>query len=71
LRSDLDRPLLLELALKTAVDEVRVGCGPLSARAHTEESLVETLPLENVELHLQVSRLAVTDELAGPANHGQ
>jgi diguanylate cyclase (GGDEF)-like protein len=30
-----------------------------------------TLALENVELHLQVSRQAVTDELTGLANHGR
>jgi diguanylate cyclase (GGDEF)-like protein len=30
-----------------------------------------TLALENVELHMQVSRQAVTDELTGLANHGQ
>jgi diguanylate cyclase (GGDEF)-like protein len=29
-----------------------------------------TLALENVELHLQVSRQAITDELTGLANHG-
>ena len=30
-----------------------------------------TLALENVELHHQVSRQAVTDELTGLANHGR
>jgi diguanylate cyclase (GGDEF)-like protein len=30
-----------------------------------------TLALENVELHLQVSRQAVTDDLTGLANHGR
>jgi GAF domain-containing protein len=30
-----------------------------------------TLALENVELHLQVSRQAVTDELTGLASHGR
>jgi diguanylate cyclase (GGDEF)-like protein len=30
-----------------------------------------TLALENVDLHLQVSRQAVTDELTGLANHGR
>ena len=30
-----------------------------------------TLALENVELHFQVSRQAVTDELTGLANHGR
>jgi diguanylate cyclase (GGDEF)-like protein len=30
-----------------------------------------TLALENVELHVQVSRQAVTDELTGLANHGR
>lgn len=34
-------------------------------------SMQATLALENVELHLQVSRQAVTDELTGLANHGR
>ena len=30
-----------------------------------------TLALENVQLHVQVTRQAVTDELTGLANHGR
>jgi diguanylate cyclase (GGDEF)-like protein len=148
--SNLDRPALLELALKTAVDAVQAGAGRVSVRAAPdgplaeeirEGSLVEVeaaiyeaeraaldsgdlsegtvddqhaisvplrpleaggrihglitvaavgrsfteddrevlrslgaqaaLALENVDLHLQVSRQAVTDELTGLANHGR
>jgi diguanylate cyclase (GGDEF)-like protein len=148
--SNLDRPALLELALKTALDATRADCGRVSVRSSLEEPLGETaregslagiedalleaermalgsedlgraregdlevlaaalrpmrrgsrahglvsvarrgrpfgddeaellrslasqaaLALENVELHLQVSRQAVTDELTGLANHGR
>jgi len=154
--SNLDRQVLLELALKTAVDAVQGSCGRLSIRPSEGEPLAETasegsfeglavavaaaerevemegaglcqrefgddtkdhvsvlaaslgppdpegrahgvltvarrgrpfsdddrelvrslarqatLALENVELHLQVSRQAVTDELTGLANHGR
>ena len=148
--SNLDRPALLELALKTAVDAVNADCGRLSARGTPDESLSEsarvgslsglesqvqaaeraalgdggfgsaassltnvasialgqiettgrthglitvardgrpfsdddrdvlrslalqaTLALENVELHVEVSRQAITDELTGLANHGR
>jgi diguanylate cyclase (GGDEF)-like protein len=146
--SNLDRPALLELALKTAVDAVQATCGRLStreaesakltevaregsvdgleeailkaegeamasgetARASEGESHILTVPLgppepgtrvhglitvarqerafseddlavlrslagqaalamENVDLHVQVSRQAVTDELTGLSNH--
>jgi diguanylate cyclase (GGDEF)-like protein len=146
--SNLDRPALLELALKTAVDAVSAQGGRISARSTAHEPLVEalregsmgdvevpmyeaerlaldagelseasgernyaasvplaqaetggrnhglltvarsdepfseadrellrslaaqaTLALENVDLHLQVSRQAVTDELTGLSNH--
>jgi diguanylate cyclase (GGDEF)-like protein len=146
--SNLDRPALLELALKTALDAVQAESGRVSARsgeadplsevvregsfddlerlvaeaesaamesgeigqAATEEANVLTVPLgppepdarvhglitvvrrerefsdddravlrslagqaalalENVDLHMQVSRQAVTDELTGLANH--
>ena len=148
--SNLDRPALLELALKTAIDAVQANAGRVSVRttpdgplaeAIREGSLKETeaviygaeraaldsgdlgegaedgrfaisvplrplevggrvhglitvasagtpfsdddrevlrslgaqaaLALENVDLHLQVSRQAVTDELTGLANHGR
>jgi diguanylate cyclase (GGDEF)-like protein len=148
--SNLDRPALLELALKTAIDAVQAGCGRVSTRPASNEPLAEairegslegaesavrdaeraaletrdlgqsaadesyvlsaplsplepggrihglitvvrrerpfsdddrevlrslaaqaTLALENVDLHLQVSRQAVTDELTGLANHGR
>jgi diguanylate cyclase (GGDEF)-like protein len=148
--SNLDRPALLELALKTAMDAVQANTGRLSARQSNEEPLTEaaregsftgvgeaiyeaerealnigglgeaggdgspavasvalrplepgarihglitvardrqfsdddrallrslaaqaTLALENVDLHHQVSRQAVTDELTGLANHGR
>jgi diguanylate cyclase (GGDEF)-like protein len=148
--SNLDRPALLELALKTAVDAVQAGGGRLSARQSSDEPLTETarvgdlsalepsvldaeraalagrglgeitsehlniasvalrpietggrahgvitvvrhdrpftdddrellhslagqatLALENVDLHFQVRRQAVTDELTGLANHGR
>ncbi len=148
--SNLDRPALLELALKTAVDAVQASAGRVSVRgtpdgplaeAIREGSLTEVeaaiykaeraaldsgdlseggvddqhavsvplrpleeggrvhglitvasvgrsfteedrevlrslgaqaaLALENVDLHLQVSRQAVTDELTGLANHGR
>jgi diguanylate cyclase (GGDEF)-like protein len=148
--SNLDRPALLELALKTAADAVQAGGGRLSARQSSEEPLSETarvgdlsgveqqvleaeraalagrglgeitsqeayiasvalrpietggrahgvitvvrrerpftdddrellhslagqatLALENVDLHFQVRRQAVTDELTGLANHGR
>jgi diguanylate cyclase (GGDEF)-like protein len=154
--SNLDRQVLLELALKTAVDAVQGSCGRLSIRPSEGEPLEETaregsfeglavavsaaerevemdgaglsqrefgddtkdhvsvlsaslgppdpegrahgvltvarrgrpfsdddrelvrslarqatLALENVELHQQVSRQAVTDELTGLANHGR
>ena len=147
--SNLDRPALLELALKTAVDAVQASCGRLTARATADEPLAETarvgsllglesevheaeraalgdggvgeaatahasiisislgsiegtgrthglitvaregrgftdddrdllrslaaqatLALENVELHVEVSKQAITDELTGLANHG-
>jgi diguanylate cyclase (GGDEF)-like protein len=146
--SNLDRPALLELALKTAVDAVQAACGRLSTRepesakltevgregsldgleeailkaegeamasgetahASTGEIHILTVPLgppepgtrvhglitvvrqerafseddlavlrslagqaalamENVDLHVQVSRQAVTDELTGLSNH--
>jgi diguanylate cyclase (GGDEF)-like protein len=41
--SNLDRPALLELALRTAVDAVQAGSGRLSARQHSDEPLVETV----------------------------
>ena len=150
--SSLDRPALLELALKTAVDAVQASGGRLSVRSNDEEEevLAETvregslagiedavgqaeraalenggfgeqqvagvsvaavalgapephgrahgviavarrgrpftdddrevlhslgaeaaLALENIELHFQVRRQAVTDELTGLANHGR
>lgn len=148
--SSLDRPALLELALKTAVDAVQANGGRLSVRSADAEPLAETvrdgslngledavyeaeraalrdgglgeaqagsayvaavtlapltsgsrahgvvtvarrdrpfteddrdvlrslgaetgLALENIELHFQVSRQAVTDELTGLANHGR
>lgn len=148
--SSLDRPALLELALKTAVDAVQASGGRLTVRTSAQEPLVETaregslagledvvkeaergalknrgvaeahtaavsvaavtlgplepherahgvitvarrghpftdddlevlrslgaetaLALENIELHFQVRRQAVTDELTGLANHGR
>jgi diguanylate cyclase (GGDEF)-like protein len=148
--SSLDRPALLELALKTAVDAVQASGGRLSVRSVNDEPLAETirdgslagiedavqraeraalqngglgeeqaggvsiaavtlgpleprrrahgviavarrgrpftdddrevlrslgaeaaLALENIELHFQVRRQAVTDELTGLANHGR
>jgi diguanylate cyclase (GGDEF)-like protein len=148
--SNLDRPALLELALKTAIDAVHANAGRVSVRTTPEGSLAEAiregslqeteaviyraeraaldtgdlgegaedgqfaisiplrpleaggrvhglitvtsagtpfseddrellrslgaqaaLALENVDLHLQVSRQAVTDELTGLANHGR
>jgi diguanylate cyclase (GGDEF)-like protein len=148
--SNLDRPALLELALKTAIDAVQADCGRVSTRPAGEAPLAEAvregslegaesaiqdaervaldtgdlgesaadesyvlsaplaplepggrthglitvvrgerpfsdddravlrslaaqanLALENVDLHLQVSRQAVTDELTGLANHGR
>jgi diguanylate cyclase (GGDEF)-like protein len=147
--ANLDRPALLDLALKTAIDAVQARAGRVSLRATTDGPLEEqvreggvaeaeevileaeraalatgevgegaaearyamsvplrpleeggrihglitvassgapfsvddrevlrslgaqaALALENVELHLQVSRQAVTDELTGLANHG-
>jgi diguanylate cyclase (GGDEF)-like protein len=146
--ANLDRPALLELALKTSVDAVQASCGRASIRSAPGEPLVEsarvghlagfeariedaeraalagaqlgeasagdqyvaaaplgaaegevtprgiitvarrgrpideddrevlrslaaqtTLALENVDLHFQVQRQAVTDELTGLANH--
>jgi diguanylate cyclase (GGDEF)-like protein len=148
--SNLDRPALLELALKTAIDAVRASGGRVMTRPSTSDQLQEavqegsldevqeaitiaervaletgdlgdggdherhaisvpmgtleaggrvhglitvvrngepfsdadrellrslaaqaTLALENVDLHLQVSRQAITDELTGLANHGR
>jgi len=148
--ANLDRPALLELALKTAVDAVQASAGRVSVRSSADEPLAEalregtldgleshileaeraalnegglgessgegvavlavtlspvepggrthglitvvsrerqftaddrevlrslagqaSLALENVDLHLQVSRQAVTDELTGLANHGR
>jgi diguanylate cyclase (GGDEF)-like protein len=148
--SNLDRPALLDLALKTAIDATRSECGRVSVRMSLDDPLAETgregsltgieealleaerqalgseelgrardddlevlaaallpmrrgsrahglisvarrglpygedeaellrslagqaaLALENVDLHLQVSRQAVTDELTGLANHGR
>jgi diguanylate cyclase (GGDEF)-like protein len=148
--SNLDRPALLELSLRTAVDAVQARCGRLSVRASQEQPLVETfriggidglkqqileaerkalrtkelseaivgelsvasiglgpikpddrvaglitvarnarlfsdddrellrslaaqttLALENIELHYQVQRQAVTDDLTALANHGR
>jgi diguanylate cyclase (GGDEF)-like protein len=148
--SSLDRPALLELALKTAVDAVQASGGRLNARSADDQPLTETaregslaglddavqqaeraamenggfaeshaggvsvaavtlgpleapsrahgvitvvrrgepftdddrevlrslgveaaLALENIELHFQVRRQAVTDELTGLANHGR
>jgi diguanylate cyclase (GGDEF)-like protein len=148
--SNLDRPALLELALRTAVDAVHADSGRVSARGASEEPLEQTtavgslsglengiqeaeraalatgaigeasvgatsvasvvlaavepgdpvhglitvarrnhafsdddrevlrslaaqatLALENVELHHQVQRQAVTDELTGLVNHGR
>jgi len=148
--SSLDRPALLELALKTAVDAVQASGGRLTVRTSSEEPLAEAcregslsgledvvrdaeraalknrgiaeahtaavsvaavtlgplepherahgvitvarhgrpfteddlevlrslgaeaaLALENIELHYQVRRQAVTDELTGLSNHGR
>ena len=148
--SNLDRPGLLELALKTAIDAVHADGGRVSVSAESEQALAEAiregsledleaaidaaenaalesgdigegagagqfamsallgplepggrihglltvvrrdrafsgddrellhslavqaaLALENVDLHVQVSRQAVTDELTGLANHGR
>jgi methyl-accepting chemotaxis protein len=148
--SSLDRPALLELALKTAIDAVQASGGRLSARSADERPLADTvregslrgledaaqqaeyaalenggfaeeraggasiaavaigpldatsrahgvitvarhgqpftdddrdvlrslgveaaLALENIELHFQVRRQAVSDELTGLANHGR
>ncbi|HTX31817.1 MAG TPA: diguanylate cyclase [Solirubrobacteraceae bacterium] len=148
--SNLDRPALLDLALKTAIDSVRGSGGRISVRPAHDQPLAETirhgslepvdpmleeaertvleagdvgegeangnhviavpmgtpesggyvhglitvvrpgepfsaddrellrslaaqatLALENVDLHVQVSRQAVTDELTGLANHGR
>ena len=148
--SSLDRPALLELALKTVVDAVQASGGRISVRVTDEEPLIEAgregslggleevvheaeraalanrgvgeahtaavsvaavtlgplepqarahgvitvarrgrpfsdddldvlrslgaeaaLALENIELHYQVRRQAVTDELTGLANHGR
>jgi diguanylate cyclase (GGDEF)-like protein len=148
--SNLDRPALLELALKTAIDAVRAMGGRVTTRSATGHTLEEairegsvnearpaimiaervaletgdcgdgadhdwhavsvpmgplesggrvhglitvvregepftyadrdllrslasqaTLALENVDLHLQVSRQAITDDLTGLANHGR
>jgi diguanylate cyclase (GGDEF)-like protein len=148
--SSLDRPALLELALKTAVDAVQASGGRLAVSSAGEEPLIETvregwltgiedavqqaeqdalqnrglgeehaggasiaavalgppesrrrahgvitvarrgrpfndddrevlrslgvetaLALENIDLHFQVRRQAVTDELTGLANHGR
>ena len=148
--SSLDRPAVLELALKTAVDAVQASGGRLSVRSADGESIAETaregslkgledvvnraeeaasrdgglgeeeeagvtaasvalgsvesgrhahglmtvarrgrpftdddrevlrslgaetaLALENIDLHFQVRRQAVTDELTGLANHGR
>jgi len=148
--SNLDRPALLDLALKTAMDAAHAACGRASLHATPVEPLAETiddgsveqfedaiseaeravldsddlgeaavdgtfavsvplgslgaegrihglitvarpdrpfseddrevlrslasqatLALENVDLHVQVSRQAVTDELTGLANHGR
>jgi diguanylate cyclase (GGDEF)-like protein len=148
--SNLDRPALLELALKTAVDAVNATGGRVTTRSRADQAFVEvfregsleqardaitiadrvalesgdagegadhnwhalsapmgspqtggrvhgliavvrqgehfsdddrellrslasqaSLALENVDLHLQVSRQAVTDELTGLANHGR
>jgi diguanylate cyclase (GGDEF)-like protein len=149
LASNLDRPALLELALKTAIDAVRASGGRVTARSAAGNVLEEsgregpldqvraavtiaervaletgdsgegvdrdwhavsvpmgplesggrvhglitviregepfssadrellrslgaqaTLALENVDLHIQVSRQAITDDLTGLANHG-
>jgi diguanylate cyclase (GGDEF)-like protein len=148
--SNLDRPALLELALRTAVDAVEATCARLTVRESSDEPLAQagvigslrgleqhcheaesqalsdgglgevhadgvfvasvalgpiepggrvrglitvgrperefddgdrdilrslatraTLALENVELHYQVQRQAVTDDLTGLANHGR
>ncbi len=148
--ANLDRPALLDLALKTAIDAVRGSGGRISVRPAADQPLAEairggslddvdpmleeaertvleagdvgegeaggnyvisvpmgspesggyihglitvvrpdepfsdddrelllslaaqaTLALENVDLHVQVSRQAVTDELTGLANHGR
>ncbi len=150
LAANLDRPALLELALRTAVDAVQAGCGRISAyvdpedglreaasvgslaasgdaMAETEQAALSTgdvgeyatderavlslplgplqpgerahgiltvvrdgppftederellrslsaqvaLALENVDLHFQIQRQAVTDDLTGLANHGR
>jgi diguanylate cyclase (GGDEF)-like protein len=148
--SNLDRPALLELALKTAIDAAHADCGRLTSRVTDDEPLNETvrvgeltgleqairdaerealsdgglgesvadqhhvasapllpiepggrvhglitvgrngrpfsdderailrslaaqatLALDNIDLHHQVQRQAVTDELTGLANHGR
>jgi diguanylate cyclase (GGDEF)-like protein len=114
--SSLDRPALLELALKTAVDAVQASGGRLTVRASAEAHAAAVsvaavtlgplepherargvitvarrgrpftdddlevlrplgteaaLALENIELHCQVRRQTVTDELTGLWNHGR
>lgn len=41
--SNLDRPALLELALRTAVDAVQASCGRLSVRLTSADPLAETV----------------------------
>ena len=43
--SNLDRPVLLDLALRTAADAVHADFGRLTARAHADESLTEAAKL--------------------------
>ncbi len=73
--ANLDRPALLELTLRTAVDAVQAGCGRLSVRESSHEPLAETVrvgSLSGLEAKvLTAERVAVTARGVGEAGSGQ
>jgi diguanylate cyclase (GGDEF)-like protein len=72
--SNLDRPALLELALKTAVDAVQASCGRATIRSGPGEPLKETAVvghLSGFEARIEdAEREAIASAKLGEASHG-
>jgi diguanylate cyclase (GGDEF)-like protein len=73
--SNLDRPALLDLALRTAVDAVQASCGRLSVRLSSADPLAETVrvgSLAGLEEQVQeAERSALAQRGLGEAASGQ
>jgi diguanylate cyclase (GGDEF)-like protein len=69
--SNLDRPALLELALRASMDAVHADCGRLTVRPSPEEPLAETLRLGSLigaeAQFIEAERLALRERELGEA----